>query len=195
MDVLTMSTRRSGSRRFAVAGLALAETLLAATAIAAGIDVDVTPDVVVKAALLYNFAKFTEWPALTSGAVIVFCVVADEGIANALVETVSGQNIGGHKLQVSRPENPASWRNCNLLFITDAEARRSSDGLSGIKALPVLTVGDGKGFCQDDGIIELYVDGGRMRFAINVDAAEHAGLRLSSRLLGLAKVTRKAHVQ
>jgi hypothetical protein len=195
MAVLTMSPPCPGNRRFVVAGLTLAATLLTATGLVAGDAADVVPDVVVKAALLYNFAKFTEWPALASGAVIVFCVVADEGIANALVETVSGQNIGGHKLQVSQPENRASWRSCNLLFITDAEARRSGDGLSGIKTLPVLTVGDGKGFCESDGIIELYVDSGRMRFAINVDAAERSGLRLSSRLLGLAKVTRKAHVQ
>ena len=64
-----------------------------------------------------------------------------------------------------------------------------------IKTLPVLTVSDGKGFSQAGGIIELYVEGGRMRFAINVDAAERSGLRLSSRLLGLAKVVRDGHVQ
>jgi hypothetical protein len=58
--------------------------------------------------------------------------------------------------------------------------------LAGIKLLPVLTVSDGKGFAQGGGIIELYVEGGRMRFAIDVDAAQ--GLQISSRLLGLAKV-------
>ena len=56
--------------------------------------------------------------------------------------------------------------------------------------LPVLTVGDGKGFSHAGGIIELFVEGGKMRFAINMDAAERAGLHLSSRLLGLAKVVR-----
>jgi hypothetical protein len=67
--------------------------------------------------------------------------------------------------------------------------------LDGIKTLPVLSVSDGKGFSQSGGIIELYVEGGRMRFAINVDAAERSGLHLSSRLLGLAKVMRSGHVQ
>ena len=57
-------------------------------------------------------------------------------------------------------------------------------------ALPVLTVSDGKGFSQSGGIIELYIDDGRIRFAINVDAADHAGVHLSSRLLGLAKIVR-----
>ena len=73
--------------------------------------------------------------------------------------------------------------------------RRSAGGLDAIRTLPVLTVSDGKGFSQAGGIIELYVEGGRMRFAINVDAAERSGLRLSSRLLGLAKVIRDGHVQ
>jgi hypothetical protein len=65
--------------------------------------------------------------------------------------------------------------------------------LAVIKTLPVLTVSDGKDFSQAGGIIELFVESGRMRFAINMDAAEGSGLRLSSRLLGLAKVTRNGH--
>ena len=185
----------SGDRRFTVAGLALAATLLAATGIAADTGADGTPDVVVKAALLYNFAKFIEWPGMTAGAAIVFCVVSDDGIAAALGETVSGHKISGHMLEVSRPQDRSAWRTCNVLYIADAEARRSGDGLQGIKTLPVLTVSDGKGFSEGAGIVELYVDGGRMRFAINVDAAESSGLRLSSRLLGLARITRNAHVQ
>jgi hypothetical protein len=182
-------------RWLGVASIALAATLIAAPGTAAGNGPDVASDVAVKAALLYNFAKFTEWPALPSGAPIVVCIVGDDGIAAALVETVRGQNINGHTLDVSRPQDSATWRICHLLFIANAETRRSADGLGGIKTLPVLTVSDGKSFSQADGIIELYVEGGRMRFAINVDAAEGSGLHLSSRLLGLAKVIRNGHVQ
>ena len=156
---------------------------------------DVAPDVAVKAAFLFNFAKFAEWPALPAGAPIVVCIVGDDGIAAALVDTVRGQNISGHALEVRRPQDSAAWRACHLLFIADAEARRSAGGLGAIRTLPVLTVSDGKGFSQAGGIIELYVEGGRMRFAINVDAAERSGLRLSSRLLGLAKIIRDGHVQ
>jgi hypothetical protein len=65
--------------------------------------------------------------------------------------------------------------------------------LGSIKTLPVLTVSDGERFSEAGGIIELYIDGGRIRFAINVDAAERSGLRLSSRLLGLAKIMRDRH--
>ena len=153
-------------------------------------------DVAVKAALLYNFAKFAEWPALPPGAPIVVCIVGDDGIAAALADTVRGQNIGGHALEVRRPQDSATWRACHLLFIAEGETPNDPPmRLREIRRLPVLTVSDGKGFSQAGGIIELYLEGGRMRFAINVDAAERAGLRLSSRLLGLAKIIRTGHVQ
>jgi hypothetical protein len=179
----------------AVASLVLVATLCAAAGIAYGANADVASDVAVKAAFLYNFAKFAEWPALPPGAPIAVCVVGDDQIADALVETVRGQNISGHTLAVSRPRDSATWRSCNLLFVANAETQRAADGLDGIRTLPVLTVSDGKGFAQAAGIIELYVEGGRMRFAINVDAAERSGLRLSSRLLGLARVIRSGHAQ
>jgi hypothetical protein len=188
-----MSLRRFRGGRLGVVRIALATTLVAAPGMASGVDV--APEVAVKAALIYNFAKFAEWPALPSGAPIVTCIVGDDAIAAALATTVRGQNISGHTLDVRRPQDSAAWRPCHLLFIADAETRRSASALSGIRALPILTVSDGKGFAEADGIIELFVEGGRMRFAINVDAAEHAGLHLSSRLLGVAKIVRNAHVQ
>jgi len=148
-----------------------------------------------KAAFLYNFAKFVEWPALPAGAPIVVCFVGDDGIAAGFVDTVRGQNISGHSFDVRMLQDSSKWRACHLLFIADAESRRSAGGLDEIKALPVLTVSDSKGFSLAGGIIELYVEDGRIRFVINLDAADRSGVRLSSRLLGLAKVIRNSHVQ
>jgi hypothetical protein len=220
-----MSTRRFRGGWPGVASIALAATLAAEPALAAGNGADVAPDVgsssmtpepagvdestmsaisqsdwrasspVVKAAFLYNFAKFVEWPALPAGAPIVVCLVGNDGIAGAFAETVRGQNIAGHSFDVWVLQDSARWRACNLLFIADAEIRRSAGGLNEIKTLPVLTVSDGKGFSLAGGIIELFVEDERMRFAINLDAADRSGLRLSSRLLGLAKVIRNSHVQ
>jgi hypothetical protein len=153
------------------------------------------PDADVKAAFLFNFAKFTEWPALASDAPITACIVGDEGVAAALAQTVRGRNISGHALEVSRPQDSTTWRTCHLLFLADDAVRRAAAELRGITALPVLTVSDGKGFSHAGGIIELYVESERMRFSINVDAVKRSGLRLSSRLLGLAKIVRNVHVQ
>lgn len=185
--------RRGGC--LGLASLTLAASLGGPLQAATDGGADVAPDVALKAAFIYNFARFAEWPALPSGAPIFVCVAGDDEIAAALVETVRGKNINGHSLDVSRHKDSATWRGCHLLFIADAETRRSAEGLSVIRRMPILTVSDGKGFAQAGGLIELYVEAGRMRFAINVDAVEGSGLRLSSRLLGLARLVRNGHVR
>jgi hypothetical protein len=148
-----------------------------------------------KAAFLFNFAKFAEWPALPAGDPLVACVVGDDKIAAALVETVRGQNISSHTVDVQQPQDRAKFRLCHVLFIAGAETRSSAGGLDGLKTLPILTVSDGKNFSQTTGIIELYVEAGRLRFAINVDAADRSGVRLSSHLLGIAKIIHNVPVQ
>jgi hypothetical protein len=179
-----------GAGRLGIAGLALAAALHATAGNAAGLAVDAVRDIDVKVGLIYNFARFADWPALAPGAPIVFCVVGSEPIAAALAVTVRQKRIGEHALDVSQPSGSTEWGQCSLLFIADAATRRAAAGLSALRTLPVLTVSDATGFARAGGIIELYIEGGRMRFAINVDAAELSGLHLSSRLLGLAKVVR-----
>jgi hypothetical protein len=197
VDVLTISVARFCGRGLGLAGIALGAVLFAAPSSAAGGGPaggsDAAADVAVKAAFLYNFAKFTEWPALPPSAAIVLCIVRGDAIAAALVDIVKGQTISGHALEVWRAHESPSWQSCHLLYIPDSEIRKAADGLAAIKTLPVLTVSDGKDFSQGSGIVELFVEAGRMRFAINMDAAEDSGLHLSSRLLGLAKVTRNGH--
>lgn len=151
-------------------------------------------DVEVKAAFIFNFTKFTEWPALPSGAAIVVCLTGDDAVAAALVQTVGRQTISGHKVEVRSAQDRARWRDCHVLFIADVAARREAAALGGIAGQPVLTVSDSSGFSRTGGIIEFYVEDQRMRFAINVDAVERAGLHLSSRLLQLARIVRDPHL-
>jgi YfiR/HmsC-like len=190
MDIPVRSVLPFDRGRLNAARLAMAATLMVLPAIAAVGAADTALDVAVKAAFLFNFAKFTEWPALPPGAPLIVCIAGDDEIAAALVETVRGQSITGHAIEVRRSPDSAAWQACHFLFIGDAETRRPTGRVDGIRTQPVLTVSDGKGFSQTGGIIELYAESGRMRFAINVDAADRAGLRLSSRLLGLARVVR-----
>lgn len=178
-----------------MASIALAAALVTAPVTAAGVGTGDEQDDEVKAAFLYNFAKFAEWPALPAGVPIAACIVGDDGIASALVETVRGKSINGHGIEVHRPQDTAAMRACHMLFVAAADTLRLADGLAGFRALPVLTVSDDRGFAQADGIIEFYIEAGRMRFAINVDAVERSGLRLSSRLLGLATIVGNHHVQ
>jgi hypothetical protein len=143
----------------------------------------------------YNMPVYEARPASGGPAPIVVCIVGDDGIAAAFAETVRGQNISGHALEVSRSLDSTAWRSCHLLFVADRETRQFTAAKGGIKGQPVLTVSDGKGFAHAGGVIELFIEGGRMRFAINLDAMEQTGVHLSSRLLGLAKVVRSPHDQ
>jgi hypothetical protein len=147
-------------------------------------------DVEVKAGLLFNFAKFGAWPAMAAGTPIVLCVVGSEEIATVLADTARGVTIGGHALEVRRPESTAAWHACHILFVADSASRLGADGIRVISELPILTVSDGKGFSRAGGVIEFYIQDERMRFIINLDALDRAGVRLSSRLLGLAKTIR-----
>jgi len=174
----------------AVAGVVLVATLLGSPGVLAGGAPFFQTDVAVKAALVFSFAKFTDWPVLAPGVPLAACVVGDDGIAAALTETVRGQSINGHLMEVRRPQNNAGWSDCHLLFIADLQVPQDAAALAAIRALPVLTVSDRKDFAQSSGMIELYVEEKRMRFAINILAAERSGLRLSSRLLSLARVIR-----
>ena len=184
-----MRLHRLGGSWLGLAVLALVQ-LQTATPFAASSQTGAQSDVAVKAAFIYNFAKFTEWPSLPDGGFLMICVAGDDAVAAALSETVQGQTVGGHAFDVERSLNSATWKVCHLLYVADTETRRSTAGLTGLKTLPVLTVSDSKGFAQNGGIVELYLETGRMRFAINVTAAERSGLRLNSRLLGLARIVR-----
>jgi hypothetical protein len=185
---------RRGCRIPLIAGLLAAVTTVAG-AVRAAAGADVASDVAVKAAFLYNFAKFTEWPALPHGTPLVLCVLGDDEVGAALTDTIHGQQIDGHGLEVRRLIADASPRACHVLFAAGSEVRRASPMLDGVRELPILTVSDGSGFAQTSGMIELFVDGGHMRFAVNVDSVQRAGLHLSSRLLGLARIVRSSHAQ
>jgi hypothetical protein len=190
-----MSARRGRGGGCGVAAIAFAATLHATFAMAAGYGRETARDVDVKVAFIYSFAKFVEWPLLASDAPIVFCIVGSEQIATALAETVRGRHVGGHALDVEKPRDSAGWRRCSVLFIADAEIGQFAGRSRGVANLPILTVSDGRNFARSGGIIELYIEKDRIRFMINVDAVELSGLRLSSRLLGLAKIVRGVPVR
>jgi YfiR/HmsC-like len=194
MDIAMRSsqTRRAGG--LAIVNVALIASLLGAASVSASRGAPAVQDAVaVKAAFLYNFAKFAEWPALPPGGRILVCVVGDDGILAAFQGVAAGRDINGHGFDFSNPDAAFRWSHCHLLFIAAAAAGRLADGLTRLNHLPVLTISDAPGFATSGGMIELYLEGGRTRFAINVDTVTRSGLHLSSRLLELAKIIRDGH--
>ena len=172
--------------------------LLAAFAAGAGgvfAGAEVATDVAVKAAFLYSFAKFTQWPALPATAPLVLCVLGDDAVGTALTDTIRRQQIDGHGLEVRRLASGASAQSCHVLFVAGSDVRRAAPTLDDVRELPILTVSDGSGFAQTSGMIELFVEAGHMRFAVNIDSVQRSRLHLSSRLLALARILGSPHAQ
>jgi hypothetical protein len=174
------------TRRLAVA---LCAAIAAAAAIAGSSRAAdaVTPSAL-KAAFLFNFAKFADWSSVPPSGPIVLCVANDDKVGTALIDSVRGQTLEGRAIEVRRLKSDEPLPSCHVLFVPAADARET---LTKIGREPsVLTVSDAAGFAQSGGMIELFEEAGRMRFAINVRAAQRLGVRLSSRLLDLAKIVR-----
>ncbi len=147
----------------------------------------------IKAAFLYNFAKFVEWPPTAfdaADAPIVFCVVGHNPFNGSLARVVSDRTANGRRIEVRHLAADDNLSGCNLIFMAESEDEQVAQVLQKTRnenGRPVLTVGESKEFAEAGGMIRLLVDQGRIRFDINVVEAERAGLRLSSQLLKLAR--------
>lgn len=142
-----------------------------------------------KAAYLFNFVKFVEWPAAVAADVVTVCFVGAEGVHDALASGIENKRAGARRLAVRRLQDADSATGCNLLYL-DATVVADSQRLPA-KDLPILTVSDAEGFARNGGSIELFTDSNRLRFNVNIDTAQKAGLRISSSLLQLAAAIEK----
>ena len=148
----------------------------------------------VKAAFLLHFTRFIEWPATAfpSGpSSLVICVVGQDPFGAALDRTVKGQAVDGKSLVVRRIKQLQRDESCHVAFVGASEENKLDELLGAIKNSPVLTVGDVENFAAAGGMINLVVEEQKIRFEINLESAERAGLKISSRLLQLAKNVRE----
>jgi len=146
----------------------------------------------VKAAFLYNFAKFVEWPpeALGGGSPVVLGVLGDDPFGASIDQTVAGKTANGRQILIRRLRWGQDLKQCQILFISSSERKRLKQILDALRGSSVLTVGDMEQFSQQGGMIQFVIDQSRVRFEVNVGAAEQARLRLSSKLLALARSVR-----
>ena len=144
----------------------------------------------IRAGFAVNFVKFTEWPAdtLTPGAPLTICVFDDPLGADALEHIAHGHAVSGHEIRVARLSEGDSPHACQVVDATRLGPKAKTQLLAELKASAVLTVAQSPDFIKQGGITELYVEGNRMRFAVNLSAAQRARLQLSAKLLSLARV-------
>jgi hypothetical protein len=149
----------------------------------------------VKAAFLFNFAKFVEWPTetfKTPADPIVICVLGENPFGNAIEETISGKSVGGRTFSVREISGTQHPWSCQILFVNSSALNQFRAVIGRIKGAGVLSVGEAEGFTADGGVINLKVEHGNVRMEINVAAAEYTNIHISSKLLSLAEVVRKA---
>ena len=144
----------------------------------------------VKAAFLYNFAKFVDWPpeafAGRSGKLVIG-VIGEDPFGGALDQAINGKTIGGRSLVVHRLRWGQDLRSCHILFISSSERQRLPQIIQSLRGASVLTVGDMGQFNQQGGIINFVLEANKVGFEINSRGAHRARLRISSKLLALAK--------
>ena len=173
-----------------VVALLLAAWLPGAPSRAGGPDAPY-PEYQVKAAFLYHFTKYMEWPPgafASAGPGIVLGVLGVDPFQGAVEDVIRDRTVEGRPLSWKRFEDPPRPGECHVLFIGSAEQARLNKALDRLKTLPILTVGESEAFGRAGGIAWFRLEGNKLRFAINLDAARRAGLKISSRLLGVATV-------
>lgn len=144
-----------------------------------------------KAAFLYNFAKYVEWPSSAFTAIgpetFRLCVVADPPFVKMVQDIVTDETIDDRRVVLLTPEGAEEARTCHILFIGGDERDRAPGLLSAVQNSPVLTVGNGAEFLGLGGMLGFVRDGTRVRFDVNIVVARRAGLVISSRLLRIAR--------
>jgi hypothetical protein len=144
----------------------------------------------VKAAFLFHFAEFVNWPAeafADGAAPVTYCTLGEDPFQGALDQSLHGKMVGAHPLRVEHLKQTQGIQDCRVLFVGANEKKRLSAALAGIKGNPILTVGESEHFVQDGGMIGFCMDGNKVRFEVNLDAAGQSRLKISARLLALAK--------
>ncbi|MBA7634777.1 hypothetical protein ES703_42369 [subsurface metagenome] len=149
----------------------------------------------VKVAFLYKFAKFVEWPAESfsgAGKTLRLCV-ADTDLTDDVFETVKSSTVRGRELVIKECRGPEDLESCHILFVTRSREQDLAEIMAAATHYHVLTIGETEGFTELGGIINFIMVEKKVRFEINVDAARRAGLKISSKLLRLAKIVKEKH--
>jgi hypothetical protein len=149
-----------------------------------------SPEYLIKAAFLFNFAKFVEWPAdafKDDLSPINLCILGTDPFGPAL-DTLKDKTIKGRPFKIKRANKVDDIEACHILFISASEKGNLKQILYALRNSHTLTVSEIEGFAQMGGIINFIIVNKKVHFEINLDAAEHSRLQMSSQLLKLAKI-------
>jgi hypothetical protein len=147
----------------------------------------------VKAAFLYNFTKFIEWPPGSfkgDNDPVRICILGQSAIGQPLEQAVRGKVIGARAIVVTKISSTRQSPGCQILFICSSEQKRLSLIFKALPLIGILTVGETDGFAAKGGVVNLRLESGRIQLEINLDTSENAKLLISSKLLSLATIVK-----
>jgi len=144
----------------------------------------------VKAAFLYNFAKFVQWPAdaVSGGAPMRLCILGRDPFGSLLESSFRGKTLGEKPIEIDRISDARQLTGCHVVFISSSEHSQAAAILEAVSARSILTVSEIPGFAELGGIVNFYIEDRRIRFEINPKSAARCGLRISSQLLKLSRI-------
>lgn len=145
----------------------------------------------IKAAFLCHFARYVQWPEGVSKDPFIIGVLGNDPFGALLDDLAAARAIGGSRLVVRRFRRQEDYTPCHILFVSGSEAERLEAALEKVKGSPVLTVGDTRGLARRGVAVNFLIERNKIRFEINPAAAKRAGLKISSKLLRLARSVRE----
>jgi hypothetical protein len=141
-------------------------------------------------AYLYNFMKLSEWPTEAKTNELTLCITQEGDLAKEL-DSLAGKEAQNHTLRIKRLVQGDDANECQLLFLPSEEKPlRIQAWINTLKDVPVLTVSDLEGFLDQGGMIALVNDGVRLQFEVDLERVEHTGIKLSSKMLQIAREVR-----
>jgi hypothetical protein len=181
--------------------LSLRPLLIAVTAACAFLAIPVLhaqnprpTDFQVKATYLYNFGRFIEWPrkvAAAQGGSFTVCVLGQDPFGPSLDATLAGETIGGKTVVAKRISSAEESGDCQILYLSLTDDSRLNKIIADLDKKAVLTVSDMSQFVKRGGMIQFVLEGKKVRFEVNLNATQHAGLTLSSELLKVATAVKR----
>lgn len=183
-------TRESHGRSPGLWRSALATAILLLSISRSVVQAQVLPEPQLKAGFLLNFTKFVEWPPSafrTPQSPMTICFLGDDPVGRFLDDAIKGQSVEGRSLTVRRVSQVPRDDSCQVAYLGGADRGKAEQVLDNIKGLPILTVGESSTGSDSGSVIVLLKEDNQIRFNINLDTADRSGLKISARLLRLAK--------
>ena len=142
----------------------------------------------VKAALLYNFTRFVEWPRAIDSQFFTICILGDDPFRSALDRLTRGKVAHGHPIQVRRAKDGAETKQCQVVFVSAAEGSKAEGLIEATRGSPVFTVGESQDFVRIGGMIFLSMERNQISVVIHKAVTDSEGFKISAKLMTLAKI-------